>query len=113
VFVAVPLLGILGLFGTLYYVYSHLELPETPPPLQTTYVYDSQGGLLTTLHSTVDRTIVPLQDMPTSLQHAVIAAEDKDFYSHPGIDPIGIVRAAWTDLVRRETVRAVDDRSSS
>ena len=105
VFVAVPLLGVLGVLATLYAVYVRLELPSTPPPLQTTYVYDRHGALLTTLHASVDRTIVPLEEMPRSLREAVIAAEDKDFYHHPGFDPIGILRAAWTDLIERRTVQ--------
>lgn len=104
-FVAVPLVGVLGMLGTLYYLYTRLELPATPPPLQTTYVYDRHGNLLTTLHSTVDRTIIPLEQMPRSLREAVIASEDQDFYRHPGFDPIGILRAAWTDLVLRKTVQ--------
>jgi penicillin-binding protein 1A len=104
-FVAVPLVGVLGLLGTLYYLYTQLELPSTPPPLQTTYIYDRDHHLLATLHSTVDRTIIPFQDMPVGLRNAVIAAEDDSFYEHGGVDPIGIVRAAWTDLVARNTVQ--------
>ncbi|HSD48239.1 MAG TPA: transglycosylase domain-containing protein [Actinomycetota bacterium] len=104
-FVAVPLVGVLGALATLYYLYTQLELPSTPPPLQTSYVYDRDGKLLTTLHAGVDRTIVPIDQIPMDLRNAVVAAEDKGFYQHPGIDPVGIVRAAWTDLVARETVQ--------
>ena len=43
--------------------------------------------------------------MPLQLQHAVIAVEDEGFYEHPGIDVIGIFRAAWTDLVSGEIVQ--------
>ena len=43
--------------------------------------------------------------MPHHFQHAIVAVEDKDFYNHGGIDPLGIVRAAWTDLVEREVVQ--------
>jgi penicillin-binding protein 1A len=105
VFVAVPLTGILGLFGTLYYVYAHLKLPDTPPPLQTTYIYDRSGNQIGVLHASVDRTIIPLSDIPLSLQHAVIATEDQHFYSNPGFDPIGIVRAAWDDLIAHKAVQ--------
>ncbi|MGA9159449.1 MAG: transglycosylase domain-containing protein, partial [Actinomycetota bacterium] len=101
----VPLVGAIGLLLTLFYVYSQLELPKTPPPLQTTYIYDREGNQLATLHSTVDRTIIPISDMPLQLQHAVIAVEDKGFYEHPGIDVTGIFRAAWTDLVKHEIVQ--------
>ncbi|HEV3139399.1 MAG TPA: transglycosylase domain-containing protein, partial [Vicinamibacterales bacterium] len=37
---------------------------------------------------------VPLADIATDLQHAVVAVEDRRFYYHPGIDPIGLTRAA-------------------
>ena len=104
VFVVVPAAAMLLVLGTLWYLYSQLELPETPPPLQTTYVYDRDGNQIATLHAGVDRTIIPLSDMPGHLRNAVIAVEDEDFYDHPGIDPIGIVRAAWQDLVAREVV---------
>jgi penicillin-binding protein 1A len=96
-----PFLGVIGVGGTLVWMYVHLDVPKAPPPLQTTYVYDSRGGLLTTLHAAVNRTIIPLSDMPLTLQHAVIATEDQDFYSHPGIDPFGIIRAAWADVTNR------------
>ncbi|MEX2422058.1 MAG: biosynthetic peptidoglycan transglycosylase, partial [Actinomycetota bacterium] len=105
VFVVVPLVAMIGMILTLLYVYSQLELPKTPPPLQTTYIYDRDGRLLTTLHASVDRTIIPLSEMPTHLQRAVIAVEDQDFYDHPGVDMFGIVRAAWTDLVAGELVQ--------
>jgi penicillin-binding protein 1A len=105
VFVVVPLVAAIGLLLTLFYVYSQLELPETPPPLQTTYIYDRQGHQIATLHSAVDRTIIPLSEMPPQLRHAVIAVEDKGFYDHPGIDVGGIFRAAWTDLVSGEVVQ--------
>jgi penicillin-binding protein 1A len=105
VLVVVPVAGAILILLTLLYVYSQLELPKTPPPLQTTYVYDRDGKVLTTLHSAVDRTIIPLDQMPKHLQRAVIAVEDQDFYAHPGIDVFGILRAAWTDLVQREIVQ--------
>jgi membrane peptidoglycan carboxypeptidase len=105
VFVVVPLVGVIGLLLTLFYVYSQLELPQTPPPLQTTYIYDRGGNQIATLHSTVDRTIIPLSQMPEQLQHAVIAVEDQGFYEHPGIDVVGVFRAAWTDLVEQEIVQ--------
>ena len=36
---------------------------------------------------------------------AVIATEDHDFYNHPGVDVGGILRAAYTDVVKRSTVQ--------
>src|SRR5262245_48912197 len=105
VFVVVPLVGVIGVLLMLLYVYSQLELPKTPPPLQTTYIYDRAGHQIATLPASVDRTNIPISQMPEQLRHAVIAVEDQDFYNHPGVDVLGIFRAAWTDLVKREIVQ--------
>jgi len=105
VFLAVPAAGALLVLGVLVYVYLHLELPSTPPPLQTTFIYDSRGHLLTTLHASVDRTIVPFSQISPHLRDAVIAAEDQNFYSNPGFDPLGILRAAWNDLIAHRVVQ--------
>ena len=40
----------------------------------------------------------PLPAISIQVQHALIAIEDERFYSHHGIDTIGLVRAAWVDL---------------
>ena len=98
------ILALLGGIG-LYIAYARIKLPEALPPIQTTYVYDRNGHLLTKLHGSVDRTVVTLDDISPHLKDAVIATEDHDFYNHPGIDVGGIMRAAFTDLVRRQTVQ--------
>ncbi|HUN41792.1 MAG TPA: PBP1A family penicillin-binding protein [Acetobacteraceae bacterium] len=46
-----------------------------------------------------------LSEMPPYLPEAVVAIEDRRFWEHPGIDPIGIARAAWTDLISRRIVQ--------
>ena len=90
----------------LYIAYARIKLPDAlPQPIQTTYLYDRNGHLITTLHGTVDRTVVPLQQISPHLKDAVIATEDHDFYNHPGVDVAGVLRAAYTDLVKRETVQ--------
>ncbi len=45
-----------------------------------------------------NRVSVPLADMPTDLQNAALAAEDREFYDHGGFDPTALARAAWNDL---------------
>ena len=44
------------------------------------------------------RRIVAFDDIPKVMVNAVLAAEDKHFFSHAGFDPVGILRAAWRDL---------------
>lgn len=41
---------------------------------------------------------VRLDDLPPELPAAVVAAEDRRFYSHWGVDPVAIARAAWSNL---------------
>jgi penicillin-binding protein 1A len=104
-FAAAPFVLLFLLLITLLFVYSRLDLPATPPPLQTTYILDREGNVLGTFHASVDRTIIPFDRMPKSLRDAVIAAEDQGFYEHSGIDPLGVMRAAWQDLIAHEVVQ--------
>ena len=67
-------------------------------PAASSQIYDADGELITTVHSTENRLPVKLADMPKNLQNAFIATEDNRFYSHHGIDPIGILRALWVNL---------------
>ncbi len=46
-----------------------------------------------------------LQDAPPLLVKSLIAIEDRRFYHHPGIDPIGVVRAVWANFRHRETAQ--------
>ena len=98
----------------LAFAYVRIDLPKALPPVQTTFVYDRNGELLSTFHGTVDRTIIPFGQMPQHLRDAVLAVEDARFYEHGGVDLKGTIRAAWSDLVARETVQgARRSRSSS
>ncbi len=39
---------------------------------------------------------LPIEDIPTAIKQAVIAAEDARYYKHPGVDYKGLIRAAWS-----------------
>src|SRR5919198_771470 len=45
------------------------------------------------------RAVVAIADVPIALKNAIIAAEDERFYEHAGIDYIGVLRAAYANLV--------------
>jgi penicillin-binding protein 1A len=60
----------------------------------TSSVYAADGSLLTTLHAEEDRRPIALADLPPVLAQAVLAAEDRRFYEHKGVDARGIARAA-------------------
>jgi penicillin-binding protein 1B len=56
--------------------------------------------LLTNLFDSLreKRRVVRMQDLPKVLVDAVLSAEDKRFFEHPGLDPIRVLGAAWADL---------------
>ncbi|HET9671832.1 MAG TPA: transglycosylase domain-containing protein, partial [Actinomycetota bacterium] len=99
------MLAVFG-FVVLLIAYVRIDLPRALPPVQTTFVYDRSGEqLLSTIHGSVDRTEIPLDQMPRHTRDAVIAVEDARFYDHLGVDLRGTIRAAWTDLVARDAVQ--------
>ena len=76
---------------------------EKLEPLKGTKIYDENDELLTELH--VERRIfVPLSQVPRQLHDAVIATEDRRFYYHWGVDPIGIGRAVLQNYRRGRIV---------
>ena len=70
---------------------------------QTSFVYDSQGNEIATLHGGENRITVPLDQMPKHLLDAVVASEDIRFYEHHGVDLRSILRALVVDI--RDTIR--------
>jgi penicillin-binding protein 1A len=45
------------------------------------------------------RNMLPIQDMPEAMKQAILAAEDERFYQHSGIDTLGVLRAAYSNMV--------------
>jgi penicillin-binding protein 1A len=76
---------------------------ETLQPIQGSKIYDDNDEAITELH--VERRIlVPLAQIPQSLRDAILATEDHRFYSHWGIDPIGVARAVVQNYRRGRIV---------
>jgi penicillin-binding protein 1A len=74
-----------------------LEIPKRPPTIQ---IVGLDGSVLAT-RGEMAGTNVALKDLPPYLPKAFIAIEDRRFYSHYGVDPVGILRAAVTNLLHR------------
>lgn len=77
------------------------QLAPTGRPL-TTQILDREGRVLYQFYEGRNRKLIKLEELPPSLISATIAIEDKHFYQHPGIDPIGIVRALKLNLTSPE-----------
>lgn len=98
------LLVVAGVAGA-GWVVGQVPLPPADPLVQTSYicaghVTDGCGPdtAMAALSGTENRTSVALEDVPDVLVDAVLAQEDRNFFSHSGVDPISIGRALWTDI---------------
>ena len=75
-----------------------MPLPPERQQAETTFLTDATGARLATLSNGVNRVFVPLDKVPPVMVDAVIATEDRTFFDHGGIDPVGILRATFADL---------------
>lgn len=69
-----------------------------------TKLYDVDGELIAELFKE-KRNLVAYEDLPKNLINAFVAAEDKDFYSHFGINPLAIVRAMTKNMIAGKVVQ--------
>jgi 1A family penicillin-binding protein len=67
---------------------------------QSVKIYDRTGSvLLYDLHNNVQRTVVPISQISPNVEHATIAIEDAEFYTHHGIRPLATLRAVLTNIL--------------
>jgi penicillin-binding protein 1A len=88
----------LVLIAALFWYARGVSLPPDSLSNQTTLVFTDSNEQLAAFKSDTDRTNVPFSDIPEVMRDAVLASEDKSFYSHNGVDPLGIGRAVYRDL---------------
>ena len=74
------------------------QVDVAPQGYRTTVVDDEGAVILTLMGEESNRVYAALDEIPKSLQNAVVAIEDERFYEHPGIDLKGIARAAYRNL---------------
>jgi penicillin-binding protein 1A len=92
------LTGILG--GFVYWATSDLpniKLLEEYTPIESSRVYSSDGKIIAELYLE-RRTFIPHYQIPDCVKKAFVSVEDIRFYTHPGVDFIGISRAMWHDI---------------
>jgi penicillin-binding protein 1A len=74
-----------------------LEIPKRPPSIQ---VVDMQGRALARRGDLAGAPLL-LKEMPSHVPKAFVAIEDRRFYEHYGVDPFGIGRAAFANILHR------------
>ncbi|ABV73943.1 Penicillin-binding protein 1A family [Rickettsia canadensis str. McKiel] len=100
VFAVLILIGCV-VVGYIIYHYSR-DLPDYSQlaryyPPSVTRIYSRDGKLMEE-YAFERRVFVPINSVPSSLIESFIAAEDKNFYNHPGVDLLGIIRAAFLNI---------------
>jgi len=94
---------------TIGYGYFSRNLPELTklsdyqPPL-VSRIYNTDGQLIAE-YADEHRILAPLNEIPVKLRNAFLAAEDQQFYEHPGINPARILSAAFANLRAGHTVQ--------
>lgn len=100
-------LGIFGVTFLAWLIWSQTDLPSGEPPLlQTTFICSSEVPIgkcthdnsVAQLSAGVDRETVTYEQVPQVLIDAIVAAEDKSFFEHKGVDPAGVARAVWANV---------------
>jgi penicillin-binding protein 1A len=93
----------IAVVGVVVWVGAHLpaiqslEIPKRPPTIQ---IVGLDGSVLA-MRGEMAGANVSLKDLPPYLPKAFIAIEDRRFYSHYGVDPLGIARAAVANVMHR------------
>jgi len=96
--------GALAAGGGALYVFHHYgrdlpdykQLADYDPPT-VTRVHAGDGRLLAE-YAVQKRVFVPIRAIPKRVINAFLAAEDKNFYSHPGVDAVAVLRAVVTNV---------------
>ena len=91
--------GFILLASGIAYAYFTVKIPDPNAFVnsQTTIIQYADGSELGRMGSE-NRTIVKLANIPLNVRHAVMAAEDRNFYSERAFSPTGIARALWNNL---------------
>jgi penicillin-binding protein 1A len=97
--------GVMG--GSMFWALSGLpsiSALEEYVPLESSKIYSSDGKLLAELYYE-RRTFIPHYEIPDMVKKAFVSIEDVRFYTHPGVDIRGILRALWQDIKARSIVQ--------
>ena len=99
--------GIIAAGGSLVFVAAtlppiqSLEVPKRPPTVE---IVGIDGHPLVS-RGEMSGTDVPIKALPPYLPKAFIAIEDRRFYDHFGVDPVGLLRATMANLLRRHVAQ--------
>ena len=96
-----------GVLGVVLFFVAYLMI-DVPEPddfalAQGSTVYYADGETPMGTFADVDREIIDPGTLPDHVGQAIVASEDRRFYSNVGVDPVGILRALWNNLRGNDT----------
>lgn len=97
----IAVLAVLGYFAAKLPNVTSWEVPERPPNLK---IVAADGSLIANRGDTGGEAI-KIADLPPFVPRAVIAIEDRRFYTHFGVDPVGLLRAAARNFTAGDVVQ--------
>ncbi|MGY4926134.1 transglycosylase domain-containing protein [Streptomyces sp. 900105755] len=97
-------IGVLLLIGLFFLGYSMVKIPAANTfATKQSNVYLYADGSQLARDGDVNRENVDLSQVSVDAQHAVLAAEDRDFYTESAVDPKAMLRAAWNTATGKGT----------
>src|SRR5438477_13276 len=106
IIIATGALLVIGAGAALAFFAGDLPSPQDlakDPLAQSTKVYDRTGTQLLYQFSEENREVVSYEEIPQVLIDATVSAEDKSFWTNPGVDILGTIRAVVSDVTGRST----------
>lgn len=101
----IPIILIIFLY---FFIFKDLPTPaklQSANIAQTTKITDRNGTLLYEVYADQNRTLVSLKDLPKYVKEATVAIEDKDFYRHKGINPVGGILRALKETILKQKLQ--------
>ena len=110
----ISLLAFIGVFGILWTFSNKIPdykfLKNYKPPVSSK-MYSGNGDLVADF-SQEKRIFIPYSAIPNKVIHAFLSAEDKNFFSHPGVDAKGVLRATINNIKNIVTSKRLEGAST-
>ncbi|MGJ3238774.1 MAG: penicillin-binding protein 1C [Anaerolineae bacterium] len=98
--IGVLIAGAIAIYLTIFADLPSISQIDAGLALPSTHIYDRHGELLYEILPPEQgrNRVISLDEIPDVCINAVIAVEDANYWTHPGVDPVGIARALWINL---------------
>jgi len=97
-----------GIFlsAAVYFCYDLPDIDDVRPlEIKSSIAVLANDGTLIARYGGLQGDVIRINDFPTPLIEAVLSVEDRRFYRHFGLDPLGLARAVWTNIRARRWVQ--------